>query len=788
MAAQVGFSSYSQEVREKLSLWDVKDSPLAPLSEKQRNSVLELTTVAGNRPLLDELPEDDCASLAPKRTLSDSSKEAAMDMARVDLGSEKIENAQQFFAWFANVEAQMEEEQESSYRSYAEQLSSYRDHCDSILNEVESALNHLQDLHHKHLLVSTKTGALHEACEQLLQDQTKLMNMAESISNKLSYFNALDHLRHKLNSPTVSVTSESFVPMLARLDECISFISSNPQFKESPVYLVRFKQCLNQALNQVKSHVVNLLTNATVQVLANKEGGNTSENSFALFYGKFRTCAPRVKSLMEQIEQRSHLSSEYSSLLSDCQHCYLSQRSQLLTPCVSDAIEKLAKQYERNPCSLVRAGCSVLIHVCQDEYQLYYHFFSKPSAGLDSLLEILCSTLYDSLRPVIIHMNHMETLTELCTILKVEMIEDHVQQKGEELAAFEVVVLQMLEDVQERLVYRAQAYIETDIQKYSPAPGDLAYPEKLVIGMSADADKEEKQAEGEEKKSVELPAALADLQGMWYPTVRRTLVCLSKLYRCISKETFEGLSQEALSLCIQSLKTASALITQRKDAINGHLFFIKHLLILREQIAPFDVDFAVKEMSLDFSKMRTAAYGLWSHSNRLFALSSSNALLEFLLDGAPQLTENYLDSKKDVDVELRIVCEQFIQNVSESLISPLSAFLTKVTVIKNLAEEEKKDPKAFLKQQPFAKPENVRKVVSETYMLLKSKLTSTLQSMALFLANKDTEYILFKPVKAKVQEYYKQMNDLVTETYSEEDQQIIGCPSIQQVSLLLAVS
>lgn len=69
-----------------------------------------------------------------------------------------------------------------------------------------------------------------------------------------------------------------------------------------------------------------------------------------------------------------------------------------------------------------------------------------------------------------------------------------------------------------------------------------------------------------------------------------------------------------------------------QDAINGNLFLIKHLLILREQIAPFDVDFAVKEMSLDFSKMKTAAYGLWSHSNRLFALSSSNAILEFLLE------------------------------------------------------------------------------------------------------------------------------------------------------------
>lgn len=56
MAVSAGLSSaYTAEVREKLSLWDVKDSPLAPLTDKQRNSVLELTTVAGDRPLLDEV-------------------------------------------------------------------------------------------------------------------------------------------------------------------------------------------------------------------------------------------------------------------------------------------------------------------------------------------------------------------------------------------------------------------------------------------------------------------------------------------------------------------------------------------------------------------------------------------------------------------------------------------------------------------------------------------------------------------------------------------------------------
>lgn len=52
---------------------------------------------------------------------------------------------------------------------------------------------------------------------------------------------------------------------------------------------------------------------------------------------------------------------------------------------------------------------------------------------------------------------------------------------AEQLAAFAAVVEQMLEDVQERLVYRTHIYIQTDIVGYKPAPGDLAYPAKLEM-------------------------------------------------------------------------------------------------------------------------------------------------------------------------------------------------------------------------------------------------------------------------------------------------------------------
>lgn len=121
----------------------------------------------------------------------------------------------------------------------------------------------------------------------------------------------------------------------------------------------------------------------------------------------------------------------------------------------------------------------------------------------------------------------------------------------------------MLEDVQERLVYRTHIYIREEILNYNASPGDLSYPEKLEI-MEKIALEQEQQRQmsmkrSESTSSGELSMSMSsetnslagdlgngstrpspshrlspqDQHGMWFPTLRRTLICMSKLYRCL---------------------------------------------------------------------------------------------------------------------------------------------------------------------------------------------------------------------------------------------------------------
>ncbi len=74
------------------------------------------------------------------------------------------------------------------------------------------------------------------------------------------------------------------------------------------------------------------------------------------------------------------------------------------------------------------------------------------------------------------------------------------------------------------------------------------------------------------------------------------------------------------------------------------------------------------------------AYGLLQ-KEKLFSLSSNNAILEFILHGSPLLRENYLDARKVVDKQLKNTCEAFIFSASDTVVAPLTSFMQQVKTI-----------------------------------------------------------------------------------------------------------
>ena len=702
--------------------------------------------------------------------------------------------------------------------------------------------------------MSTRTTALHNDCEHLLAEQSKLSNSADTIQEKLWYFTQVEGITQKLTSPAFSVTSDSFIPLLSRIDQCIAYMKNNPNYKESSVYLVRYMHCLSRALSLIRVYVTRSLENATKQVIP-KPGENqpNADNATVLYYSKFRTNASKVKALMSEIEDRladfkregststvdsiesSGVSSksqpnrslstlykkpdivhevphlqEYQNLLQDCHSCYFQQRQMLLGPCVNDAVNQLLANYQKDHCSLVRSGCAFLVHVCEDEHELYGQFFSASTPHLDTFLEGLCTALYDGLRPLIIHIDHLETLSELCGILTRGMIEEHLQSNPRQLTALRTVVSRMLEDAQERLVYRAHVYINSDIAGFVASPGDLAYPSKLELMEKIAREISTSNRRLTSRQSVKddcssvvsatsdslcgsavterftrVGSSPADLHGMWYPTLRRTLMCLSKIYRCVDKAIFQGVSLEAIAACIDSLQAAALSINSTTSATHAALFQIKHLLILREQLAPFQVESSIKETYLDWSKVKDAAYDLVQQRANLFSLSSNNALLQFIVDGIPHVSEQLMDSKKDVDNELKKVCEKLIHNSTEALVGQLTTFLAKMDVIISMNDRENQVKPIILSNQPFASADKVSELILAVKRNIRSKLPKLLRNLRLYLANKDTEYILLKPVRISVANSFARLGKLLSAHYSADDVLMANCPTVDEVNILI---
>ena len=63
--------------------------------------------------------------------------------------------------------------------------------------------------------------------------------------------------------------------------------------------------------------------------------------------------------------------------------------------------------------------------------------------------------------------------------VRVQVLEEQLGRRGDAVAPLRPVLLRTLADVQERLTFRAQAFIKEGVMGFQPRPEDLDYPGKL---------------------------------------------------------------------------------------------------------------------------------------------------------------------------------------------------------------------------------------------------------------------------------------------------------------------
>lgn len=493
-------------------------------------------------------------------------KERALERkkSREDIGTEL-----EFIEWYGAVNEELLEASHEEYRLYQNQLHMTRNHLDNIVSDTSSTLDILASLSESFKIVEAQTNAFRTQCEGLIDDQKRITKLADDIEQNLRYYLYLEPTTKRLNAPGAGkiVRGKEFTDMLANLDSCLEYMQANSKHREAETYRSRYRLLLTRALTLIRVHFTEALREIAADVakrIADRQLNDTTMS--ALLYAKFRVGAPELKTIGLEIQKRVVLpagaepgaEAEYQSLMNELYQSYATTRGRLIMPIVTKKIGEIAQAPSTSTdlVAFARSSISYMRGICFDECELWREWF-EGDGGMYDFLEAMCEPLYDHLRPRTIHETQILKLCELCTLIQTRYMEEDEDDPPIEVnkVDFAVIVHPALEDAQNRLVFLSLAVLRDDIERYKPKPEDLEFPKKngkqVVTGTKSHQPvlSGKKQPQSEVPPTPLLPktptvveeddpdarwnfnteAAFKD----WYPTLRKAIWLLSKIYRLV---------------------------------------------------------------------------------------------------------------------------------------------------------------------------------------------------------------------------------------------------------------
>ncbi|EGC28632.1 hypothetical protein DICPUDRAFT_85295, partial [Dictyostelium purpureum] len=143
------------------------------------------------------------------------------------------------------------------------------------------------------------------------------------------------------------------------------------------------------------------------------------------------------------------------------------------------------------------------------------------------------------------------------------------------------------------------------------------------------------------------------------------------------------------------------------------------------------------------------------------------------------ITNTSIDSKKDLEKELKQSIESFILSTANSVIDPLLSLLTKISVFLNQSIKNQTDP-MLLSQQSFADPQRIKEIIEQVKEKSQTFLPDVLSKMKLYLSP-STQTLLVKPIKTNIIDGFDQINQYTKKYYTDEQNNIINLKSLKVI-------
>lgn len=587
----------------------------------------------------------------------------------------------------------------------------------SLAADADSLLSDVALLVQKHAQIARHTAAFDREAADLQKQELSCAENIVAINERLHHFDALESANRLLRrSGSGLVTSRPHQlrdDVLAPLSAGVAFIDQHPSIRDASMHKSRFHNTMARGLSLIRDFLLGQLRDLSQRVtrmLAAPKPMPIDVVAYAEYTSFLKADDGRFPSWTRDLAKYAALFANHTSFLEDVLSVYFSNRSTILRPHLSRAAEAVTTTTDESRSSMLRllSHLAAFVRLVQREYALCHAFFPVMPGNVgksqwELYAGLLLEPMHDAVRPFILRVTSVSHLCQMALLMQkytndeeqdyengdlileyngsensyFQAPTDHTTYgsdsatftgesdlAGQRTLSMSALLQPVSNDIQSRLIFRIQAYVDNSLSRYVPSLHDLQLSRRRESSKAS--------LSSLNSATVSLDADFEEnlFQDVYYP-LAKALTLLSNIYELVNTEVFGDLAHYIVRASVQMLSgPLHSLASAHLGAVDALLYIISLLLLLKAQVSAYDIQYARNDYSIDFTSGLAA---VWQRVRHGRVSLDRHGLAELARLLAPKIVNTMIDANLEIDRELNEAVGRFDTVVSAQLCTCLQA-------------------------------------------------------------------------------------------------------------------